>query len=243
MALHKEVIGDAELWLGDCRDVLPTLGKVDAVVTDPPYGVNLGNHLGAKDDRRDQVLVKGCYESYDDTEANLVDIVVPSIRAALAIASRGAVFCAGTQAWHFPKADAVGGVFMPAAMGRNKWGFSSLSTLLLYGAAPDLHLGARATAMESSESADKNGHPCPKPLGWMTWAVNLASRKNEIVLDPFMGSGTTGVACAKLGRSFIGIEIEPRYFDIACRRIESAYRQTDLFREPPAPKPEQLVLA
>ena len=60
-----------------------------------------------------------------------------------------------------------------------------------------------------------------------------------VVLDPFMGSGTTGVACAKLGRSFIGIEIEPKYFDIACKRIEAAYAQGDLFIEPPA-KPEQL---
>jgi len=72
----------------------------------------------------------------------------------------------------------------------------------------------------------------------VTWTV-----AEETVLDPFMGSGTTGVACAKLGRSFIGIELEPRYFDIACKRIEDAYKQADMFIEPaPAPKPEQEVL-
>ena len=68
----------------------------------------------------------------------------------------------------------------------------------------------------------------------------LVLRTSGTILDPFMGSGTTGVACVKLGRKFIGIEIEPKYFDIACRRIESAYAQPDLFIEPPRPKPEQL---
>ena len=72
----------------------------------------------------------------------------------------------------------------------------------------------------------------------MLWLVERTSRAGETILDPFMGSGTTGVACAKLGRRFIGIEIEPRYFDIACRRIEEAYRQPRLFAEP-APKPKQ----
>ena len=77
----------------------------------------------------------------------------------------------------------------------------------------------------------------------MLWAVEIASLKGHTVLDPFMGSGTTGVACATLRRKFIGIEIEPTYFDIACKRIEAAYRQRDLFRdEPQAPKPVQQSL-
>lgn len=74
-------------------------------------------------------------------------------------------------------------------------------------------------------------HPCPKPESVWKKFIARFSREAEVVLDPFMGSGTTGVACVKLGRKFIGIEIEPKYFDIACRRIEQAYAQPDIFIE------------
>jgi DNA modification methylase len=83
------------------------------------------------------------------------------------------------------------------------------------------------------------GHPTQKPIDLMQW---LIEKTTGTILDPFMGSGTTGVACVKLGRRFIGIEIEPKYFDIACRRIEAAYKQPDLFVQDPAPKPVQLSL-
>jgi DNA modification methylase len=76
----------------------------------------------------------------------------------------------------------------------------------------------------------------------MKWAVSLATRPDETVLDPFMGSGTTGVACVKLGRKFIGIEIEERYFDIACRRISDAYKQGDFFVERPKPSKQDAML-
>jgi DNA modification methylase len=223
-----EVIGSATLYLGDCREILPTLGKVDAVVTDPPYGVNLGEHSGAND-HRSTVLTKGGYESYRDTRENFSAIIAPAIRSALSIANRGAVFMAGKTAWLLPPPDSIGCVYLPSGMGRNSWGFASLQHCLFYGAAPDLNKGARATAIYSTETAEKNGHPCPKPLGWMLWVVGLASRPGETVLDPFMGSGTTGVACHRLGRNFIGIEMEQKYFDIACKRIEEAQRQNDLF--------------
>lgn len=83
-----------------------------------------------------------------------------------------------------------------------------------------------------------NGHPCSRALIHQDWLVNWFSDEGETVLDPFMGSGTTGVACVKRGRKFIGIEIEPKYFDIACRRIEQAYKQPDFFVPQPA-KPKQ----
>ena len=225
---RKEVIGNATLYLGDCIEILPHLPKVDAVITDPPYGVNLGNHRGAND-RRPNVLQKNGYESYDDTPENFSSVVAPAIRDALAIAKRGAVFMAGKSIWMLPQADAIGGIYLPSAMGRNSWGFASFQHCLFYGSAPDLNLGAKATAIYSTETAVKNGHPCPKPLGWMIWVTTLASRKDESILDPFMGSGTTGVACMNLGRKFIGIEIEPQYFDIACERIENAQRQGRIF--------------
>jgi site-specific DNA-methyltransferase (adenine-specific) len=224
---REESIGDCRLILGDCREVLPILQVIDATVTDPPYGVSLGS---SKDRRPDHVLVKDGYASYVDSPKNFREIIVPAINAALGLSARGMVFIAGKSAWMLPRPDAIGGVFLPAACGRNQWGFNSLSICLLYGKAPELQRGSRPTAMRSTEAAEKNGHPCPKPLSWMTWAVELASRPGHTVLDPFMGSGTTGVACARLGRRFIGVEIEPGYFDIACRRIEEATRQADVLR-------------
>jgi site-specific DNA-methyltransferase (adenine-specific) len=76
-------------------------------------------------------------------------------------------------------------------------------------------------------------HPCPKPAVYMDWLATFASLPGETILDPFMGSGTTGVAAVKLGRKFIGIEIEPKYFDIACKRISEALKQPDMFIERP----------
>lgn len=219
------------VYQGDSREILPMLQPVDALVTDPPYGVGLGVD---KDMRgKGHGLGKEAYASYDDTPENFSAVVVPVIRAALGLSSRGAVFITGNL-HALPKPDAIGGVYLPAATGRHCWGFNSLSLVALYGKAPDLNLGSKATALESVEAAEKNGHPCPKPLGWMRWAVDLASRAGETVLDPFMGSGTTGVACAKLGRRFIGIELEPTYFDIACRRISDALQQPDMFVARPA---------
>lgn len=234
---EEVIIGNARLIHGDCREVLPTLPKVDAVITDPPYGVNLGKHDAAKE-KRPQFLAKQAYESYDDTEENLIAVVVPAISKALSMADRGVVFCAGMNIWHFPRANAIGGVFLPAACGRNGWGFASLAHCIFYGTAPDLQKGAKHTAIRSTASSDENDHPCPKPTSWMIWAVDLASRKLETVLDPFMGSGTTGVACMNLGRKFIGIEIERKYFDIACERISRAQAQGSLL---PPDEPQQQV--
>ena len=100
--------------------------------------------------------------------------------------------------------------------------------------------GSMAATEYSSDAYAASAHPFQKPIALMEWCLSFLPDA-RIILDPFMGSGTTGVACAKMGRKFIGIEIEPRYFDIACRRIEEAYRQPRLFAEP-APKPQQLSL-
>jgi DNA modification methylase len=225
---RKEVIGNATLYLGDCLEILPHLPKVDAVITDPPYGVNLGNHKGV-DDKRLAHLTKQGYESYEDSPENFLRIVVPAVRGSLALASRGMVFAAAPMMWHLPAPDVIGGIYLSRSVGRNKWGFSSLTHCLLYGTAPSIEKGCRATAFMNSEAAEINGHPTPKPIRWMIWAVDLGSRPSEVILDPFMGSGTTGVACMNLGRKFIGIEIEPKYFEIACERIENAQRQMRMF--------------
>jgi DNA modification methylase len=211
--------GRITVYCADARDVLPEI-EADVLVTDPPYGVNLGSHGGAKDKRRDHVLVKGAYGSYDDTVENFDAIVVPVIRNALAWTKRGAVFCADRNVWRLPPANAIGGVFLPAAVGRGSWGYTSFALCLLYGAAPDLHKGAKPTGIRSTESVEPNGHPCPKPLSWMRWAVGLTSRVDETILDPFMGSGTTLLAAQGLNRRAIGIEIDRDYCDIAVSRLQ-----------------------
>lgn len=201
----------------DARDIIPSL-SADVLVTDPPYGVNLGAHAGASE-TRPGFLAKGPYASYDDTPENLRAVVVPIVESALAITLRGAVFCAGGKIGAFPEPSTVGGVYLPAGCGRTAWGFQGLAHIMFYGSAPNLHLGARATVIRSTEQSEKNGHPCPKPIGWMTWLIGLASLPGETLLDPFMGSGTTLRAAKDLGRHAIGIEINERYCEIAAKRL------------------------
>jgi site-specific DNA-methyltransferase (adenine-specific) len=237
MSRVEQIAEGVTLYLGDCREIMRGALAIDVLITDPPYGVNLGTHLASKDRRADRVLVKDGYASYDDTPENYRAVVVPAIDAALKITKdgRGLVFGVPPAIWQLPAPTAMGGVYLPAACGRNTWGFSSFVHALLYGRAPNLHLGAKHTAIESTEAAEKNGHPCPKPLSWMMWAVALASTPAETVFDPFMGSGTTGAAAVQLGRRFVGVELEPTYFDLSCVTIEKALKQKDLFIEKPTP--------
>ena len=237
MSARVETIGAATLYLGDCREVLPTLGKVDAVVTDPPYGIDFHGKATKHTTRIDT------YSTYEDTEANFEAIVVPAVRAALGLADRGAVFCASNRAFRLPTPDDIGGIYAPAGAGMSAWGFKCFHAVMLYGVSPYLakSMGSRPTATSISHPGghvtgeQKIDHPCPKPVSYMEWLVTTVSLPGHLILDPFMGSGTTGVACARLGRRFVGIEIEPKYFDIACRRIEQAQKQADLFVTQPAP--------
>ena len=203
------------IYHGDCRELLPSL-RADMLITDPPYGVNLGTS-----DRRggSHGLAKGAYASSVDSYDRWLELVPPAIGAALlATNGRGAVFT-GKHVIDYPRPEVVGGVYVPAAAGRNEWGYTNLITVFFYGVNPKLHKGSHHTVLRSSEAAEINGHPCPKPIGWMRWLVNLACAPNYIVLDSFMGSGTTLVAAKQLGYSGIGIEIEERYCEIAAKRL------------------------
>lgn len=219
---RKEVIGNAELWLGDCREILPTLGKVDAVVTDPLYGVDF--KYDGHDDARDG------YEEWCGAWFDACAKVAPTI-----LLSCGAV---NVQMWARIRPFKWQIAWLkPAAMGRSPVGFCNWEPMLLWGR------GARGSVDVFTApilpSDELSGHPCPKPLAWGVEAIKRVP--SGVILDPFMGSGTTGVACAKLGRRFIGIEIEEKYFSISCRRIEQAYKQPDLFIEQPK-KNEQIPL-
>jgi site-specific DNA-methyltransferase (adenine-specific)/modification methylase len=220
-----ETIGRATLYLGDCRDILPTLGKVDAVVTDPPYGVSGGSGTLGK------ASLKTKYEAcgWSDDAAYIADTCVPAVALALNLAKRGAITPGAPNAWLYPAPNDLGAFYQPAATGMSKWGRCTVQPVLFYGKDPRAGLTIQPIHYVLTERAEDCGHPCPKPLGAMRWLVSRASLDGEAILDPFMGSGTTGVAAVQMGRDFIGIEREPKYFEIACRRIDKAQRQGDLF--------------
>ena len=245
--MRVEKIGDATLYLGDCMEVLPTLGKVDAVITDPPYGIGLVKKTSDYRDSKffdagESIKASVLYEDEPTKIRALIRAVVP---LALSISERALFFTGPAMLWEYPEPASIGSVFTMAGAGRTAWGFQCTHPVLFYGKDPFLQdgKGGRPNSLKDDQpNTEKVDHPCPKPLAWMRWAITRASRPGEITLDPFMGSGTTGVAAIQLGRKFIGIEREPKYFDIACRRIEQAYKQRPLFEAEQPPKPVQLGL-
>lgn len=230
-----EHLGDCTLYLGDSSEIIPTLDGIDAVVTDPPYGVNYDGSA-TKDGGRDE----GSYASFDDTPDNIKTLIVPIVSSCVERFERVCMTPGPASMFFYPEPRAVGSIYYPAGANSGPWGFVCSQPIFYYGKDPYLAagLGRRANGFSATDGAEKNGHPCPKPIGQAKWLVNRASLAGETVLDPFMGSGTTGVACVMLGRRFVGIELEPTYFEIACRRIEEALRQPRLFGELP-PKPTQ----
>lgn len=212
------IIGDCTLYNADCMDILPTLGKVDAVVTDPPYGIN-ADKKNAHSSIRDS-------ESWDDFGW---DTLRPSKSIFDAILS-----CSKKQAiW--------GGNYfadmLPATMGWLVWAKPQRGFSLADGELCWTSENKALRIFDCNRSDGDRQHPTQKPLSLMRWCIEWLDCQS--ICDPFMGSGTTGVACAKMGRKFIGIEVEPKYFDIACKRIEDAYKQPDLFTPQPK-KPEQI---
>lgn len=224
--MRVETIGRATLYCGDSRDLLASLEGVAAVITDPPYGVGYDGSA-TKDGGRDE----GGYLSFDDTPENIKALIVPIVAECIKRFPRLCMTPGPANMFLYPNPRAVGAIYYPAGANSGPWGFVCSQPIFYYGKDPYLAngLGRRANSFEAHAGAEKNGHPCPKPLDQMKWLVNRASLAGETVFDPFMGSGTTGVACVSMGRDFIGCEIEPTYFDIACRRIEEAQRQGDFF--------------
>lgn len=224
MSVRVETIGRATLYLGDCREILPGLGKVDAVVTDPPYGINGGSGT------INVASGKGLYgTTFPDTPEYIENIIAPSFREALAKCDRAAITPGHKCNGLYPSPDIIGGFFQPAATGLCVWGSCNFQSIFFYGRDPRIGRAITPIAIPLNEAGEKNGHPCAKPIKAWTWLVNKVALPDHVVLDPFMGSGTTGVACHSLGMDFIGIELDPAYFDIACRRIEDAQRQHSLF--------------
>ena len=224
MTFRTETIGDATLILGDCREVLPTLGKVDAVVTDPPYGIG-------KDGQQRTTGGNGGRKAYDFKGWD-VERPDPALLRMLADFAPVCVMWGGN---FFADALPPTGKWLVWDKGqRINQSDGELAWTSLPGA-------LRICTMNRVELlTDGAEHPTQKPIKLMSWTLSQIGYPAS-VLDPFMGSGSTGVACSKAGLTFVGIERDAEYFDIACRRISEAYKQPRLFAEP-LPKPTQLGL-
>jgi len=213
--------GQCVIYHGDCREVLRLI-DADVLITDPPYGVNLvarkARNVGGGS--HDVAKASTTYADDPDEIAALIREVMP---VALGRVRRGLVFCGTSMLWNYPPARAVGAVYIPAGCGYTPWGFQTSQPILFYGACPYLEHGEgnrpNGFIPKSVYPAEKIDHPCPKPLEWMTWAVNRVSRLGETVLDPFMGSGTTMLAARLDGRKSVGIEMSERYCEIAAKRL------------------------
>lgn len=211
--IEPVIIGNARLYLGDCMDILPTLPKVDAVITDPPYGIGAGRMSLGK--WRTAAMEKGDWDSCLPDLSSLLGLSVPSIvwggnyfglppsRCYLVwnkgAGFKGRDFAECEQAWCSFDGNARVFDFDPLARGTYR----------------------------------SKQHPTQKPVELMKWCLTFVPDA-ETILDPFMGSGTTGVAAIQMGRKFIGIEREQKYFEIACKRIEAAHSQIDMFVEQPS---------
>jgi len=226
--IREERIGGQRLILGDCLQVMPLLGRFDAVVTDPPYGIGFSHGGGggklARSTRLDNMPIIGDDAPFNPSQ--ILSLAVPTILwGANHFASR-LPDSSSWIAWDKRCADysndqadceiawtSLGG---PARMFRHVWN----------------------GMLRGTESKIPRVHPTQKPIALMEWCLGFLPNA-QTILDPFMGSGTTLVACQRLGRSGTGIELDEDYFDIACKRVDEATRQPDLFVEPVKPQPVQ----
>jgi DNA modification methylase len=220
-----ETIGDATLYLGDCLEIMPTLPKADAIITDPPYALPTMIAQGREVTRNvgDLSIIETAFRVH-----------AKAWKSALKPEGRAFVFCDGTS--HPSLFRATYGDFQSALLvwdkGRIGMGreFRKSHELILHCWSPSTPAFAdgvgRADILKHAPVSSKERlHPAEKPVPLI---ADLLRVSGPLVIDPFMGGGTVGVACAGLGHRFIGIEIEPKYFDIACTRIAAAHKQQRL---------------
>ena len=225
---EKVTIGNCELWHGDCREVLPALPQFDLVLTDPPYGItyqsNAGVGVGTQPITNDGTRVS----------LRLYRAVIPMLRGAPTL------WCTRWDAWPdvwelFAASMKVNGLLVwdkgtPGMGDLNHWG---PSYELIASCGPVKTRGSRDCSVlrYNTVPSNKRNHPTEKPVGLFEYLTLKATDGGATVLDPFMGSGTTGIAAVKTGRAFIGVEADRAYFETACRRIEEACSQPKLFSD------------
>lgn len=199
------------LYNADCRDVLPHLkdNSIDLCLTDPPYGV------GEE------------YASYTDTQENLKSLIDCVMSQILRVSHRVLLTSGVSNLFLYPKPVWILAWVIPAGVGRSPWGFGSWQPILAYGSDPYLAngMGSRPDILIHTESAEKLGHPCTKPIVfWQKILLRGSVKETDVILDPFCGSGTTLVAAKRQGRKAIGIEMDRRYCGIAVRRLDKVER-------------------
>jgi site-specific DNA-methyltransferase (adenine-specific) len=207
-----EKIGNATLYLGDCREILPTLPKVDLVLTDPPYGIaDIWVGGSERHGWKKANSEAGLRNEWDASEpdASLIKQVVEKATVS---------FIWGGNYFDLPPSRRW------LVWNKPERGFSLAEAELAW-----TNMDAVVRVFDYVRSEPDRIHPTQKPVRLMEWCLKLSPKTTSTVADPFMGSGTTGVACANMGKTFYGIEREQKYFDIACKRIEDAYRQVRLF--------------
>ena len=217
--IEKVQIGDATLYCGDCRDVLPLL-VADAVVTDPPYGINWKPRVNHQDQPWTDVID---FDVRDLLKIGRWHLIWGGQYFAHQLPVHG-----GWLTWckrpmdGFQRDDRT---YATTELAWRDFGKAKFFSQVWDG-------GMRAGSAENRDFC----HPSQKPVELMTWCLRQLPKQAQIVADPFMGSGTTGVACANLGLQFIGVELHREYFDIACERISRAQAQGQLipFESPAA---------
>jgi site-specific DNA-methyltransferase (adenine-specific) len=235
-------IGNATLYLGDCLEIIPTLGKVDAVITDPPY--SSGAHESAKRGKRSAMTP----ESVTPRDVIQGDVMGAFgflwflrvwFRQFLGVLHPGGHLACCIDWRMYPIVSAMADAAGMKATNMLVWdkGYAGLGAgfraqhelvLLASNGAPTWHSYKYGNVVQDMR-VTQGEHPHEKPQKLMSALVETCSPPGGLVLDTFMGSGSTGVACLNLGRRFIGIEVEPKHFETACERIEAAHSQGRLF--------------
>lgn len=229
MSRVEHLADGVTLHFGDCREILPTLGKVDAVVTDPPYGIGEAAKNNAA---RSKLAVSKDYGSRQWDDQPIDDELLTLVRST----GRWQIMFGGNY-YACPPASCW--LVWDKQNGENDFADCELAWTNLPQAVRRIYWRWHGMIRKGSE---ERVHPTQKPIGVMRWCLGRLPTDAKLICDPFMGSGTTGVACVREGKQFIGIEREPAYFDIACRRISDALARPDMFIErPSAPKQEAFL--
>jgi len=233
--MRVEQIGNCTLYLADCTDVLPKLGKVDAVVTDPPYGIKADSTM-ARQSGQQYGKAAAKKSTYSATEWDEEPLSGELLELVLGFAQN--IILWGGNYFELPPSSCW--LIWDKENGSNNFADCEMAwTNLPKATRLKRHMW---NGMLRKGGEERFGHPTQKPIEVMTWCIEQLPKYCHTICDPFMGSGTTGVSCVKMGRSFIGIEREPEYFEIACRRIREAYAQPDMFVESPKPMQQESLL-